>query len=74
MEYVWYYGKLIGRIAEIFGTRRAFAAAMQSTEKTLKSKLSNRIPWRQDEIALACELLELSYDDIPAYFFVKKVQ
>lgn len=68
------YSKLRGRIVEKFGSQQKFAEAMKLSERTITLKLKGRIPWKQTEICKAVELLELSTEDIPIYFFTVKVQ
>jgi hypothetical protein len=66
------YSRLIGRIVEVFRTRSSFGAAMGWSNVTLTQKIKGRHWWRQDEISLACELLNIGDEEIGAYFFVKK--
>ena len=67
------YRKLLGRIVEIFNTRRAFAEAMGISEKTLTFKLSGQSGWTQQEMLKACELLQIPKEQLPDYFFVLAV-
>ena len=62
------YGKLRGRIREKYGTQEAFAAAMGMATTTLSAKLNGKTDWARSEIELACRLLIISADEIPAYF------
>lgn len=68
------YSKLSGRIVEIFGTRYKFAKAMGWSERTLSLKMSGVRDWKQPDIFKAIKLLDLTAEDIPAYFFKQKVQ
>lgn len=68
------YSKLRGRIIEKFGSQMSFAKAMDISERTLSLKMSGKRTWKQQEICLAINLLELSNDDIQDYFFNLKVQ
>lgn len=68
------YRKLRGRIVEIFGSQSEFAKAMKWSERTLSLKMTGKRPWKQRDICKAIELLELSEEDIPAYFFKVDVQ
>ena len=68
------YSKLKGRIVEKCGTQGNFAQKMSLSERTVSLKLSGKIPFKQPEILKALEVLDLSEDDIQAYFFVLKVQ
>ena len=68
------YSKLKGRIVEKCGTQGNFAQKMGLSERTVSLKLSGKIPFKQPEILKALEVLDLSDEDIQAYFFVLKVQ
>lgn len=68
------YAKLRGKIKEVYGTQENFATAMLMSAVTLSAKLNNKIPWTQGEINLACELLGVSVEFIPLYFFTEKVK
>lgn len=68
------YSALLGKIVEIFGTQGRFASALGVSERTLSLRLNNKLQWRQDEILRASELLNISAEDIPRYFFTPEVQ
>ena len=68
------YSKLIGRIVERYGTRSAFAAALGMSDKSLSSKLSNKIGFKQSEICKSSVLLGIQDQEIGTYFFTQKVQ
>lgn len=70
------YSKLIGRIIEKFGTRKAFANAVGYSENTISKKLSGKIPITTNDIITWSNpsLLDILYSDIPEYFFKLKVQ
>jgi len=68
------YSKLRGRIREKFGAEGRFADAMGMSKQTLSAKLNNRIQFTADEIRSGVSLLEISTDQIPAYFFAEEVQ
>ena len=63
------YAKLLGRIVEKVGTQSVFAEKMGLSERTISLKLNGKVGWKQREIAKACEVLEISDSEIPAYFF-----
>ncbi len=67
------YRKLLGRIVEKCGTQFHFAQLLSISERSLSLKLNNRVPWRQNEIARACDILEINDCDIATYFFRQKV-
>ncbi len=68
------YSKLRGRIVEVFNTQSNFANAMGWSERTLSLKMNGMRPWKQLDICKAIQLLNLTNEDIPAYFFTLKVQ
>ena len=70
------YNKLIGRIIEKFGTRRAFAEAIGISENSMSQKLSGKMAITTDDIKLWCkpEFLDIHHSQIGAYFFTPKVQ
>lgn len=67
------YAKLNGRIIEKCGTRKAFGEKMGFSEATISKKLRGEIPFRQAEISKTIDILELSTEDIPEYFFTEKL-
>lgn len=68
-RYDFDFSKLKGRITEKCGTNSVFAEKMGWSMKTNGLKLSGGTNWSADEILLACEILEIEKEKIPAYFF-----
>lgn len=68
------YGKLIGRIIELYGTRSAFAKEMGWSDRTCSLKLNGKVDLKQAEIEKACELLNIAHGEIADVFFEQKVQ
>lgn len=68
------FSKLIGKIAEKYVTRVAFAKAMGLTSEQLSRRLNNRKHFSMDEIYHATELLGIPHKDIAVYFFTPKVR
>ena len=70
------YSKLIGRIVEKFGSRKAFAEACGFSENTMSQKLSGKMSITTNDIVKwsSPELLDIDNNDIPQYFFANKVQ
>ena len=70
------YSKLIGRIIEKFGTRRAFAEALGISENAMSQKLTGKMAITTDDIKKWClpEFLDIPCDEIGVYFFAKQVQ
>lgn len=67
------YGKLRGRVAEKFKTQKAFAEAMGKDLSLVNQTLNDKRDIDQEEIEQWCEALEISTEEIPAYFFKRKV-
>jgi transcriptional regulator with XRE-family HTH domain len=67
------YSKLKGRIVEKFGTQKAFAEAIGLDVATINGRLNGRSQWRADEIAKACELLDIPLEYAHVYFFANRV-
>ena len=68
------YSKLLGRIVEKYGTQSNFADAMGLSERSISLKLNGKVGWKQHEIVKACEILDISADDLCKYFFTLWVQ
>lgn len=68
------FSKLLGRIAEKFGTQTKFARAMGWSERTNSIKLNGIVDWKRSDILRACEILEIGMEEIPTYFFTVNVQ
>ena len=63
------FGKLREKIKIVFGTQQAFADAMGMNVATLNAKLNSKAVWTMPEIEKTCALLDISNDDMIAYFF-----
>ena len=68
------YQKLLGRITEKMGSQAEFARRMELCERTISLKLNGKVPFKQNEIVKASNLLEIDNSDIAAYFFTVYVQ
>lgn len=68
------YSKVRGKIKEVFGTQSAFAEAMNMSPVSLSEKLNNKVQFSQKEIDRACDLIQISKEEIPIYFFTPKVK
>ena len=69
---VFDYSKLRGKIKEVFGTQAKFAKAMATV--TLSAKLNGTVQFTAPEMNKACEVLGVSVEFIPLYFFTEKVK
>ena len=67
------YSKLRGKSREVYKTQEAFANAMGCSTATISGKLNCNVDFSQEEIAKAVEVLHLSMEDIPTYFFTARV-
>ena len=70
------FSRLVGRIVERFGSRRAFCNAAGISETVLSGRLNNQSSFRDYEIFRFCEpeLLDIKDDEVVAYFFTQKVR
>lgn len=68
------YQKLLGRITEKMGSQAEFARRMELSERTISLKLNGKVPFKQNEIVKASNLLEIDNSDIAAYFFTVYIQ
>lgn len=70
------YSKLIGRIIEKFGSRRAFAQAYGISENSMSQKLTNKMSITTDDIIVwsKTEFLDIPAAEIHLYFFTQEVQ
>ena len=68
------YAKLRGKIREVYGSEKKFAEEMGMSHVSLSAKLNNRVPFTAPEMNKACELLGISAEFIPVYFFTEKVK
>lgn len=70
------FSRLIGRIVERFGSRRAFCTVAGISEAILSSRVNNQSPFKDYEIFSFCkpELLDIKDDEVVAYFFTEKVR
>jgi hypothetical protein len=71
---VFNYGKLLGKIKECFGKQAIFAEAMGLSERSVSLKLNGIRCWTQNEMLKFCDIIGMSYTEIPNYFFVVDVK
>lgn len=67
------YQKLRGKIKEICETQDIFAKRLGIGRVSLSQRLNNQLEFTQDEIFKTCDILHISKEDIPVYFFDKYV-
>ena len=63
------YKRLIGRIIEKFGSRRAFAKELDISEAYLSRKLKGKVAINQIEMVRWSTLLDIDISEIGDYFF-----
>ena len=68
------FSKLIGRIAEKFGTRTAFCNDLGKTPEWLSRRLNGQTEFGSDDIIEVTKVLEIDPRDIGVYFFTLKVR
>lgn len=63
------YRKLIGRIIEVYGTRKAFAKAIGLSENSLSLKLTGKTGISQEDIIEWSKLLGISSAEYGSFYF-----
>ena len=72
MDVVFDYSKLRGRIVEKYGTMAAFAETVGVSEVALSRKMNNKSPITRAEIIDWSKALDVSLDEIGAFYFALK--
>ena len=67
------YDKLRGRIIEKFGSQTAFVKAFGVSENTFSLKMNNKVRFSTDDITRITKMLDISENEIGAYFFTPNV-
>lgn len=68
------YSALRGAIKEVYGSETRFASEIEISTVSLSSKLNNKTGFTESEMLKAMEKLNKSIEDIPRYFFNKKLK
>lgn len=68
------YSKLLGKIKEKGFTQESLAKYIGITAGVMSVKLNNQSPFKQKEIFIICEALDISIIEIGEYFFAPKVR
>ncbi len=63
------YKKLRGRIIEKYGTQENFSKEIGISPNSLSLKMTGKTGFSKDDIIKWCEFLDISNDEIGAYFF-----
>ena len=69
MKVEFNYSKLLGKIKECGFTQAMLAKAIGINKGTLSAKLNNQFSFSQIEMLAICEALNISHDEIGAYFY-----
>ena len=72
MSTIFNYSSLEKRIHRMYGNFGAFSKLIGMTERKFNSKVNNETEFSLSEIEKAADLLKLSPEEIPAYFFEVK--
>lgn len=73
-ETMFDYSKLKGKIKEVCGTQDNFAKRLSIGRVSLSKRLNGFTDFSQEEIKKSCDILNITYDEIPTYFFSLAVQ
>ena len=65
------YRKLLGKMREQKVTQEVVAEKVGISATSMNLSLNNKRDFRQEEILVICESLDISLSDIPTYFFTK---
>lgn len=68
------YQKLRKRIKEVFPSEAEFARAIGLGRTAFSSRINNKTQFKQNEILLASELLNIKMEEIDKYFFTPLVR
>ena len=68
------YSVLKGKIVEVFGSQKAFAEALNISERSLSLKLNNKVYFSQDEMLKSAELLCGNHSNVKSLFFTVTVR
>ena len=63
------YRKLLGKMREQKVTQEVLAEKVGISATSMNLSLNNKRDFRQEEILVICESLDISLSDIPTYFF-----
>lgn len=70
---IYDYRKLLGRMREVGTTQEELANKIGIAPTTLSLKLGNQAQFKQIEMSRICDVLNINYSDIDAYFFTLAV-
>jgi hypothetical protein len=64
-----YYGRIRGKIKQVFGSMEAFAEAWGKSLSIVSKKLNGKIKITSDDMEEMCQLLGIEIDHVHEYFF-----
>lgn len=67
------YSKLRGKIVEKYSSQAAFVEDFGISENSFSLKMNNKSRFSPDDIIKIVDMLDISKDEIGAYFFTPKV-
>lgn len=68
------YSKLLGKVKEKGLTQENLACQIGIMPSSMSAKLNNKAFFKQREIVMICDALEIAVNEIGAYFFAQKVR
>jgi len=68
------YSKLLGKIKEKGLTQETLAKSIGITPGSMSEKLNNKANFKQKEIFMICQVLDISVGEVGEYFFAQKVR
>jgi transcriptional regulator with XRE-family HTH domain len=66
-----YYGRLRGKIKQVFGSMESFAEACGKSSSIVSKKLNGKIKITSDDIEEWSKLLGIQIDQVHEYFFAE---
>ena len=64
-----YYGRIRGRIKQVFGSMELFAEAWGKSLSIVSKKLNGKIKLTSDDMEEMCKLLGIQIEQVHEYFF-----
>ena len=71
---IFNFDKLLGRIKEKYKTNAAFCVKLKMSEKSFSEKINNKKDFKSREVVKMQQLLEISKEEIPIFFYNYEVQ
>ena len=68
------FNKIRGKIVEVYGSQKAFADAVGTSEQTITAKLAGRSQFSMDDIIQWSNALGISAEEVGIYFFAEALR